>query len=58
MGPMTVQTDLFESCRAIPRFVESREDLVTFNVKTFINFMVCKIAPPNFWQNQFVGSLP
>ena len=42
---MTAQTDLSERCRAIPRLDEIVRDLVIFNVKTFINFMVCKIAP-------------
>ena len=54
---MTALTELSESCRAIPRLVESVKDLVMFNVKHFINFMVCIIVPPNFWQNQFVGAL-
>ena len=55
---MNAQTDLFESCRAIPRLVESVKDKDIFNAKTFINFMVCKTAPPDFLQNQFVGALP
>ena len=40
-----------ETCREYKR-------LVIFNVKTFINFMVCKIALPYFLQNQFVDLLP
>ena len=46
---MTAQTDLSESCRAIPRLVENVKGLVVmFNVKIVINLMVCKIAPPTF----------
>ena len=49
---MTAKTDSSERCPAIPRIAESIGDLFIFNVKTFINFMVCKTAPPNFLQNQ------
>ena len=55
---MTAQTDLSERGRAISRLVESVKDLVIFIVNTIIDFMMCKIAPPKFFQNPIVGVPP
>ena len=52
MGEMTAQTGFYESCRAIPRLIESLNELVIFNV----DFIVYKITPPNILQNQFWGA--
>ena len=40
---------------AILRPVESVKDLVIFNVKTFINSMVRKIVPPDFFAKSICG---